>query len=108
MRIALALIAAPLLALVDQSVAFALAGWACAHQHDLALHAVHLAFLAAIAAATVPAWRLHRSMARQAGSDETVRRRRFLAGLAAGSGALALAAVAAMWAATWMVSPCVG
>ncbi len=108
MRIALALIAAPLLALVDQSVAFALAGWACAHQHDLALHAVHFAFLAAIAAATLPAWLMHRAMAPRAGGDETARRRRFLAGLAAGAGALAFAAVAAMWAATWMVSPCVG
>ena len=51
MRIWLALIVSPLLALTDQTVAFAMVGWACAHQSVALLHASHALFLAATTAA---------------------------------------------------------
>ena len=63
MRIWLALLLAPILALADQSVAYAISGWACAHQQPLATHAVHLVLLLAVLASTglaAQAWRATR------------------------------------------------
>jgi hypothetical protein len=106
MRIWFALLAAPTLALTDQSIAFAMTGWACANQQALAMHGVHAIFLAAIIAATVWAWGLWRTTSRSRSRDETVARRHFLAGLATASGALSALVIAAMWVPNWMLSPC--
>ena len=103
MRIWFALLAAPLLALTDQSVAYATAGWACAHQHTAVVHAVHVVFLAAITAGTVMAWRYWRATPEM---PEPVASRHFLAGIAAASGALSALAVLAMWIPNWLLSPC--
>ena len=40
-------LAAPILVLADQSIAYATSGWACSHQNSMMLHVVHGAFLAA-------------------------------------------------------------
>ena len=45
MRTWFALLGAPVLALMNQSVSYATVGWSCAHRHPLALHAVHGAVL---------------------------------------------------------------
>ena len=104
MKIWYSLLLAPLLALADQSVAFATSGWACSHQHAPVVHAVHALFLAAIVMGTVASWRYQRSMPPRA--PEPVASRHFLAGLAAASGALSALVVLAMWLPTWALSPC--
>ena len=104
MRIWFALLAAPLLALTDQSVACATSGWACSHQNAPVLHAVHGLFLVLIVAGTLAAWRYHRSLPARAA--EPVASRHFLAGLAAASGALSALVVLAMWIPVSALSPC--
>jgi len=105
-RIWLALLVSPLLALTDQSVAYALSGWACSHQQPYATHAAHAVFLAAVVAATVAAWALWRDTYAGAGTGDPVAGRHFLAGLATASGALSALVIAAMWYPTWILSPC--
>ena len=107
MRIWIALIVAPLLALTDQSVAFALVGWSCEHQTTLPLHAAHALFLALTVLATVGAvlaWS-GTTLVRARGGT-AIRQRHFLAGLAATVAALSACAIAAMWIPTWMIPTC--
>ena len=81
MRIWFALLAAPILALTDQSIAYAMTGWACAHQQAVALHGVHLVFFAASVAGTIAAWGLWRATTPSQTRSETLARRHVLAGL---------------------------
>ena len=106
MRIWLALLLAPILALTDQSVAYALSGWACSHQQPFATHAAHLIFLAAVVASTVLAYGLWRDTRSAPGAGEPPASRHFLAGLAMASGTLSALVIAAMWYPTWILSPC--
>ena len=108
MAIWLGLIVAPLLALADQTVAFALVGPGCATQTTLVLHASHAIFLALAVAAMVVAWRKwQETTAPFEGSADAVRQRHFLAGVAMTVAALSAAAIVAMWIPTWLISPCV-
>jgi hypothetical protein len=108
MRIWFALIIAPVLALTDQSVAFALVGWACDHQSTLPLHVSHTLFLTAATLAAVAAWQNWReTAAATAGEGAAIAQRHFLAGVAMAVAALSAAAIVAMWIATWMISSCV-
>jgi hypothetical protein len=104
MKIWLALIVAPILALADQSIALSMATWMCAKQHEIPMHVLHASFGALILATTLLAWRQWRATA--AIGDETIARRHFLAGLAAASGILSTLVVAAMWIPSWLLSPC--
>ncbi len=104
LKIWFALLAAPVLALTDQAVSYATVGWACDHQHAIAVHAVHVFFLVAAAAGTVPAWQLW-SATRRTG-NEIVARRHFLAGLAVAVSALSVLVIASMWMPTWIIEPC--
>ncbi|HEY6830795.1 MAG TPA: hypothetical protein VI259_28300 [Gemmatimonadaceae bacterium] len=102
-----ALVAVPFLALIDQSVAYATSVWACSHQNTFAVHAVHLSFLiVAITGAIVAAHRW-RASAGTAGESDSLARIHFLAGLATGAASLSALAIAAMWAVTWVLRPCV-
>ncbi len=107
MRIWLALLVAPLLALADQTIAFALVGPGCAAQTTLVLHASHALFLVLAIAVAVAAWRrwLETATARVEHGEGTVQRH-FLAGIATTVAALSAAAIAAMWLPTWLISPC--
>jgi hypothetical protein len=108
MRIWLALIVAPLLALADQAVAFSMVGWACAHQTPALLHASHALFLVLATATAVAAglhWRETDSAA--ASTREAARQVRFLAGIATTVATLSALAIAAMWVPTWMISSCI-
>ena len=108
MSIWLALIVAPLLALADQTVAFALVGPGCASQSTALLHATHALFLALAIVATVAAWRSWLATAAAPTADGNgVVQRRFLAGVATTVAALSAAAIAAMWIPTWLISPCI-
>jgi hypothetical protein len=106
MRIWLALIVAPLLALESQSIAFALVHWACDHQTMVAVHALYVACIGTTVVFGALAWRHGRESVTVAGS-EARRRQRFLSGLATASAALSSLVIAAMWVPTWMLSPCI-
>ncbi|HLX30806.1 MAG TPA: hypothetical protein VKV24_20215 [Casimicrobiaceae bacterium] len=107
MRIWFALLAVPLLALVDQSVAFVTTDWACTHQNSLVLHIVHLPFLIAAALGTIAAWQAWRCSASMRMENETLARRHFLAELATASAGLSLLVILAMLAITWVLRACV-
>jgi hypothetical protein len=101
-----ALLAAPMLALMDQVISYATVGWACTHQHATVVHAVHVLFLVAAAAGTVPAWQLWSETRIGSARNEAVARRHFLAGLAVAVGALSMLVIASMWMPTWIIAPC--
>jgi hypothetical protein len=108
MRIWLALLAAPSLALACQSVMYALVTPSCSVQTRVAIHAVAAASLLLCVAFTL--------IARSAGapvrfgadhdSDEPPATRHFLAVVATAVGALSSLLVLAMWIAAWVLSPC--
>ena|SRR5438132_4735537 len=106
MRIWLALIIAPVLALTDQSVSLALAGWSCVHHMTVIPHAVHVVALLVTLVATVMALRLWRATVSARTTNEALARRHFLAGVATAVGFLSAVVVAAMWIPNWMLSPC--
>lgn len=106
MRIWFALLLAPILALIDQSAAYAVSGWACSHQQPLATHAVHLVLLLVVLAGTALAGQLWHATRPQRSSTHERDVRHFLAGLATASGALSALVIAAMWYPTWLLSAC--
>jgi hypothetical protein len=106
MRIWFALLIAPILALADQSIAYVLAGWACANQQPAAMHAVHAVTFIACAGGAFMAWGLWRESA--ATGDERQHVRHFLSGIAIASSALAAVVIASMWMANALLSPCFG
>jgi hypothetical protein len=107
MRTWLGLIIAPVLALTDQSVSLALAGWSCVHSWAVIPHAVHLGLLLAALVATALSLQSWRATAAAGRNDEVRTRRHFLAGAATAVGLLSAATIAAMWIANWMLSPCI-
>jgi len=106
LKIWFALLGAPMLALTDQAVSYATVDWACAHQHAIAVHAVHVLFLIAAAVGTVAAWQLWNGTRVGRADSEILARRHFLAGLAVAVGALSVLVIAAMWMPTWIIAPC--
>jgi len=107
MRTWVALIVAPLLALTDQTVAFALVHWACAHQSTWVVHLSHAGFLAIAAAAAAGAWLRWRETGFCAPGGEATVQFHFLAGVAMMVAVLSALAIVAMWIPTWMISPCI-
>jgi hypothetical protein len=108
MRIWFALIVVPILALTDQTVAFALVGRACARQSTALLHASHTFFLTVAVAGAIGAALQWRATAAPAAShEEGARQLHFLAGVAMTVAALSALAIAAMWIPTWLISSCV-
>ena len=110
MRVFAAFLIAPFLALVDQSVAYAFAGWACAHQQEAVPHAVHAVFLLAVLVATFFAWTAARAalptLREEAGFS--VHRHDVMAMCAVALGALSAAVIVALWIPQWVLSPCFG
>jgi hypothetical protein len=105
MRIWLALLVAPLLALTDLAIAFATVSWACAHQATFAVHAVHFAFLLATLACTVGAWTAWRAGAATKG--QTATQAHFLAGVGMAVATLSTVTVAGMWLPVSMIATCI-
>ena len=106
MRIWFSLLVAPLLALTDQSISYAAAGWTCARQNAFVAHGVHALFLAGTIAAAVVAWRLWNETRATAPGDERTASRHFLAGLGIAAAVSAAAIIVAMWVPNWLLSPC--
>ena len=100
-----ALLLAPLVALGQQSLMYALVPPACQGGLAAALHAIAGASVLACAVMTALAWREH--AAADTGPDDAAgARRRTLAAIGAMTGALSTLVCAAMWAPVWLVSPC--
>jgi hypothetical protein len=112
MRIWLALLAAPSLALAAQSLMYALVTPSCSLQTRVLVHAVALGSLVLAAAFTLLAraeWaRRARAAAGSPDSDEpdpgSVRR--FLALVATAVGGLSCLTILTMWMGAWVLSPC--
>lgn len=112
MRIWLALLAAPSLALACQSAMYALATPSCSHQTRVVIHLVALTGLVLTVFFTVLArgnWETH-AVARPEGPDserpDPVSVRRFLSIVATAVGGLSCLVIATMWMAAWVLSPC--
>jgi len=103
MRIAFALLGAPMIALVDQSVAYAVVSWSCAHGSTLLMHLVHFVSLVATVVAAILAFGAWRGTL----AAESVLQSHFLAGVATASATLSALTIAAMWMPVWMVSSCI-
>ena len=103
-----AVLLAPLLALADQSVAYAFVGWSCAHQAMAPLHAVHAAFLVAVLATAVSPSRRLDPDAPPTLQVEEHERRNFFALVGVLTAALSALVIVAMWIPQWFISPCIG
>jgi hypothetical protein len=108
MRIWLALLASPSLALACQSVMYSLVTPSCSVQTRVAIHVVgavslllSLAFTLLARSAGAPV-----RFGADADSDDPPVTRHFLAVVAAAVGAISTLVIACMWAAAWILSPC--
>jgi len=110
MRIFAAFLIAPFLALADQSVAYAFAGWACAHQHEALPHGVHAVFLALTLLTVFLAWTESRAGLREVRPDAgfSVHRHDMLAVCGLAIGVLSAVTIVALWIPQWVLSPCFG
>jgi tellurite resistance protein TehA-like permease len=105
MRIWIALLVAPLLALTDLTISFATVSWSCAHQNAIAMHVVHAAFFAATLACAAAAWMQWREGVSATG--ETPAQVHFLGGIGMASATLSSLVVLAMWMPVWVVASCI-
>ena len=110
-----ALLLAPLLALGDLSLAFALVMPECANQGRLGLHAVAVVSLAGALAMTAFAWHAWRALPAPGATGEAVTfsnapraesRPRFLALVATLVGAFSTLVIVALWVPLWLLTPC--
>jgi hypothetical protein len=111
MRIWLALIVAPLVALACQGWMYALVTPSCGWQTAAPLHAIAASSLVLAAGFTLLARREWRGLAGPArllddDAGDPRSARHFLAIAATAVGALSALAIAAMWIAVWVLSPC--
>lgn len=106
MRIWIALLVTPILALTDQSIALSTVSWACANQHVLAIHAIHATFLVVTIVATLGAAWVLMGTARTRNDDAYSARRHFVTALATASGVFSTLVIVALWYPTWVIAPC--
>lgn len=112
MRIWLALIIAPSLALACQSVLFAMVTPSCSMQTSTGLHLVAAGALALAGVFTILAQHERRRRANGAGVTEDsdsahpATSRRFLATIATAVGVFSCLAIGAIWMTIWVLSPC--
>jgi hypothetical protein len=99
-----ALIVAPLVALTHLSIVYALATPSCRTQSEALLHGVSIVALAVALACTamaLAAWLRAPEI-----PGDAHERRRFVAGIGTGVGALASVVIVAIWIPPWWLSPC--
>jgi hypothetical protein len=101
-----ALLIAPLLALGDQTVAYALAEWGCEKVHPAAGHFSHAAFFILAVLLTWMAATTLRRAGEAPREDALASRPAFVAKMGLLVGALSALVIAGMWIAQGMLSPC--
>lgn len=108
MRIWLALLVSPSLALAAQSVMFALVTPSCSHQTRVTIHLVAGVALVLSVAFTLLARAAGAPVRLAADSDagDPPMTRHFLAVVATAVGALSSLVIAGMWIVAWVLSPC--
>lgn len=108
MRIWLALLAAPSVALAAQAIMFALVTPSCSMQTRVAIHVVAVVALGLCVVFTLLARNAGAPIRYGADHDdgEAPTTRHFLAVVAAAVGAISTLVVLAMWIAAWVLSPC--
>jgi hypothetical protein len=105
----LALIVAPSIALITQSIAYALVTPSCQHDSNGTLHTVAIASFLVASACTLIAltnWRRLRSTSSITPFDAAERRELFLARVATMVGIFSSLVIFAMALPIWVVSPC--
>jgi hypothetical protein len=111
MRIWLALLVAPSLALACQSIMYALVTPSCSVQTRLLIHLVAFASLALALLFTLLAHgrsrlRAHAATVPDSDAADVATGRRFLAIAATAVGGLSALVILTMWIAAWVLSPC--
>jgi hypothetical protein len=103
-----ALLLAPLLALTNQSITYALVTPSCAKQNMLAPHAVAAVSLILCILFTLSAWKNYRRWrpGKTETGDAASARESFLAMVATMVGALSSVVIVAMWLPLFILSPC--
>jgi len=110
-----ALLIAPVIALTDLSVLYAMVTPSCARQDPVALHAVAALSLVLVICLTVLAWRVWRRESSRSGGERAVtatdssaaaRRPGFVDLVAMVVGGLSLLVCVALWLPVWLISPC--
>src|SRR6185503_7117524 len=98
----------PLLALADQSVAYALVEWGCHAQQFATLQVVHLVFLLGALATLVPAWpgAMRPSAPQAVLPGDNHDRHHFMSVLSLMVGSLSALIIVALWIPQWVLSPC--
>jgi uncharacterized membrane protein len=103
----LALLAAPLLVLLNLTIIYALVVPACADQNTLPLHVFSVASLLLCLLFTFMAWRQWQQLDTPAVADDDASvRQNFLPAVASISGLLSSLVIAAQWIPQWVLSPC--
>jgi hypothetical protein len=102
------LILAPLFALADQSVTYAMVHWSCETQRHAPAHFVHAAFLLATLMTLAMAWSRWRVPASRADAGDALGNSSFIAAMATLAAALSALVIVAMWMPQWVLSPCHG
>jgi hypothetical protein len=95
-----------MLALADQSVAYVLVPWSCAHQATFWPSLTHAAFLLATLATLLPPLRDLQLGSPPSSPDEQGERRRFLAFTGSFVAAFSALVIAAMWAMHGFIPAC--
>jgi len=101
----LALLVAPLLALLNLTIVYALVVPACEGQNTLSLHLVSACSLLLSLLFTFMAWQ-HWQDSPNTAEDDVPVRQSFLPAVAAVSGLLSSLVIAAQWIPQWVLSPC--
>ena|SRR5689334_15578115 len=97
----------PLLALLDQSAAYALVEWTCEKRNLTPAIAVHAVFFVVTLVLTLVAWREARQATVAGRADAAIASHHLVAWLGAAAGALSLLAVAMLAFAQAVLSPCI-
>jgi len=104
------IVLAPLLALADQSVAYALVEYGCHAQQYSTLQLVHVVFLLGALATLIPAWpgAMRPKVADRALPGDSHDRHHFMSMVSLMVASLSALAIVALWIPQWVLSPCFG
>jgi len=103
-------LAAPVLVLADQQLAYAILPFGCSHQAGFLGHAVHLVFLVATLGCAVHVWPRARPALAHMRNDQggAAQRADLMAVLSFLMAIFSALIVVALWIPQWVLSPCYG